>query len=62
MKVARNWVDPFDEMLDEEFDAHVDALFSARPGSVAVSLRAARIYWAAGSARLRALASRIRHS
>lgn len=41
MKAARKWVDPFDEMSDEEFDAHVDALFSARPGSVAVSLRVA---------------------
>ncbi len=41
MRAARNWVDPFDEMSDEEFDAHVDELFSARPGSVAVSLRVA---------------------
>lgn len=35
------WVDPFDEMSDEDFDTHLDALFSARPGSVAVSLRVA---------------------
>jgi predicted DNA binding CopG/RHH family protein len=28
-------------MSDEEFDAHLDELFSARPGSVAVSLRVA---------------------
>ena len=41
MKAARNWVDPFDEMSDDEFDAQVDKLFSARPGSVAVSLRVA---------------------
>ena len=41
MKAARNWIDPFDEMSDEEFDAQVDQLFSARPGSVAVSLRVA---------------------
>ena len=41
MKVARNWVDPFDEMSDEEFDAHVDKLFAARPATVAVSLRMA---------------------
>ncbi len=41
MKTAGNWVDPFDEMSDEEFDAHLDELFSARPGSVAVSLRVA---------------------
>ncbi len=41
MKAARNWVDPFDDMSDEDFDAHLDELFSARPGSVAVSLRVA---------------------
>jgi len=41
MKIARNWVDPFDEMSDEEFDAHVDELFAARPATVAVSLRMA---------------------
>lgn len=41
MRAARNWVDPFDEMSDDEFDAHVDALFSSRPGSVPVSLRVA---------------------
>ena len=41
MKVARNWVDPFDGMSDEEFDAHVDELFAARPATVAVSLRMA---------------------
>ncbi len=41
MKVARSWVDPFDEMSDEEFDAHVDGLFAAPPATVAVSLRMA---------------------
>ena len=41
MRAARNWVDPFDEMSDEEFDAHVDELFAARPSAVAVSLRVA---------------------
>jgi len=41
MKVALNWVDPFDGMSDEEFDAHVDELFAARPATVAVSLRMA---------------------
>jgi predicted DNA binding CopG/RHH family protein len=41
MKAAGNWVDPFDDMSDEEFDTHLDELFSARPGSVAVSLRVA---------------------
>jgi predicted DNA binding CopG/RHH family protein len=41
MKAARDWVDPFDEMSDEAFDAQVDHLFSARPSSVAVSLRIA---------------------
>lgn len=33
------WTDPFDDMSDEELDAHVDALFAARPRSVGVSLR-----------------------
>lgn len=41
MKAARSWVDPFAEMSDEEFDAHVDRLFAARPATVAVSLRMA---------------------
>ena len=40
MKAGRTWVDPFDKMSDEEFDAHVDDLF-ARPATVAVSLRMA---------------------
>lgn len=39
MKTADKWRDPFDEMSDDEFDAHVDRLFSARPATVAVSLR-----------------------
>lgn len=41
MRGARDWVDPFDEMSDEDLDAHVDELFSARPSSVSVSLRVA---------------------
>ena len=41
MKTAQRWVDPFDEMTDEEFDSHVDKLFTARPATVAVSLRIA---------------------
>ena len=41
MKAYRNWVDPFDEMTDDEFDAQVVRLSSARSGSVAVSLRVA---------------------
>lgn len=41
MKAANRWVDPFAEMSDEEFDAHVDKLFTARPATVAVSLRIA---------------------
>jgi predicted DNA binding CopG/RHH family protein len=41
MKASRNWVDPFDEMTDDEFDAEVVRLFSAGSGSVAVSLRVA---------------------
>lgn len=39
MKASRNWVDPFDEMSDDDFYAQVDRLFSARSGSVAVSPR-----------------------
>jgi predicted DNA binding CopG/RHH family protein len=39
MKASRDWVDPFDEMTDDEFDAEVVRLFSAGSGSVAVSLR-----------------------
>ncbi len=39
---ARRWTDPFDEMSDEEFDTHIDTLFSARPKTVGVSLRIPR--------------------
>jgi len=39
MSTARKWTDPFDDMSDEEFDEHVEALFSERPRTVAVSLR-----------------------
>lgn len=39
MSTATKWTDPFDDMSDEEFDEHVDALFSERPQTVAVSLR-----------------------
>jgi predicted DNA binding CopG/RHH family protein len=41
MKTPRRWVDPFDDMSDDEFDAHVDKLFATRPATVAVSLRMA---------------------
>ena len=41
MKIARNWIDPFEKMSDEEFDTHVDELFAAHPATVAVSLRMA---------------------
>lgn len=41
MSATRTWIDPFDEMSDEEFDDHVDKLFEARPSTVAVSLRIA---------------------
>jgi len=41
VKATRKWIDPFDEMPDEEFDAHVDQLFATRPKTVAVSLRVA---------------------
>ena len=39
MSTATKWTDPFEDMSDEEFDEHVDALFSKRPRTVAVSLR-----------------------
>ncbi|MBI2773484.1 MAG: hypothetical protein HYX56_03215 [Chloroflexi bacterium] len=39
MTATRRWIDPFENMSDEEFDAHVDALFSSRPRTVGVSLR-----------------------
>ncbi len=39
---TRRWSDPFEDMSDEEFDAHVDGLFSARPQTVGVSLRVPR--------------------
>lgn len=39
MTATRRWIDPFDDMPDDEFDAHVEALFSARPKTVGVSLR-----------------------
>lgn len=41
MTAARTWVDPFDDMSDADFDAHVDELFAARPTAVAVSFRVA---------------------
>lgn len=39
MSTTTKWTDPFEDMSDDEFDEHVDALFSARPQTVAVSLR-----------------------
>jgi len=39
MSAVKRWTDPFDGMTDEEFDAHVDELFSERPRTVGVSLR-----------------------
>ena len=39
MSTATKWSDPFDDMSDEEFDQHVETLFSERPRTVAVSLR-----------------------
>jgi predicted DNA binding CopG/RHH family protein len=35
------WTDPFDKMSDDEFDEHVAKLLTARPSTVAVSLRIA---------------------
>lgn len=39
MSAVTKWVDPFDDMSDDEFDQHVDQLFSAKPKTVGVSLR-----------------------
>lgn len=39
MTATRRWIDPFDDMSDDDFDAHVETLFSARPKTVGVSLR-----------------------
>lgn len=39
---ARRWVDPFDDMTDDEFDVHIEQLFSKRPQTVGVSLRVSR--------------------
>lgn len=39
MTGTRRWIDPFDDMSDEELDAHVDALFAKRARTVGVSLR-----------------------
>jgi hypothetical protein len=39
MSAAMKWTDPFDDMSDEEFDEHVESLFSERSRVVAVSLR-----------------------
>jgi len=39
MNAVTKWRDPFDDMSDEEFDEHVEALFSERQRTVAVSLR-----------------------
>jgi predicted DNA binding CopG/RHH family protein len=41
MSAARHRVDPFDDMSDADFDAHVADLFAARPSGVAVSFRVA---------------------
>ena len=41
MNAAKKWVDPFDDMSDADFDAHVDELFAARRSAVAVSFRVA---------------------
>jgi predicted DNA binding CopG/RHH family protein len=39
VSVAKKWTDPYDDMSDDEFDAHVEKLFSKRPRAVGVSLR-----------------------
>ncbi len=39
MTATRKWTDPYEDMTDDEFDAHVDELFSKKPRAVGVSLR-----------------------
>jgi len=39
MSAATKWTHPFDDLSDEEFYEHVEALFAERPRTVAVSLR-----------------------
>ncbi len=39
MSAPTKWMDPFDDMSDEDFDEHVDQLFSEKPRTVGVSLR-----------------------
>jgi hypothetical protein len=46
VKTADNWVDPFDDMSDE-FDAHRDELFSARPAASRSRCAWNRTCWAA---------------
>lgn len=41
MNSDRHLLDPFDDMSDEEFDAHIDELFEVRPSASAVSIRVA---------------------
>lgn len=41
MSQAQPWSDPFDDMSDEEFDEHVNRLFSEKRRTVGVSLRVA---------------------
>jgi predicted DNA binding CopG/RHH family protein len=36
---VHKWIDPFADMSDEEFDEHVDELFSGKPRTTGVSLR-----------------------
>lgn len=39
MSAVPKWTDPFADMSDEEFDNHVDELFSGKARTVGVSLR-----------------------
>ncbi len=39
MSTAPKWTDPFADMTDEEFDEHVEDLFSGKSRTVGVSLR-----------------------
>lgn len=39
MTSGKQWIDPFDDVSDDEMDAYVDRLFATRPRTVGVSLR-----------------------
>jgi predicted DNA binding CopG/RHH family protein len=42
VKASKHWTDPFDDMTDDEFDAHVEKVFTVRPQTVGISIRVPR--------------------